>query len=65
MQSVIWEIITLPSERTLRDYTHLIRAGIGLYSAVDEPLLKEIKGGLPCKSFFPLKSGLFIYFQRC
>ena len=35
-------LLTLPSERTLRDYTHWIRAGIGFNSAVDEQLLKEI-----------------------
>ena len=35
-------VLTLPSERTLRDYTHWIRSGVGFYSAVDEQLMKEI-----------------------
>lgn len=35
-------VLTLPSERTLRNYTHWIRSGVGFYSAVDEQLMKEI-----------------------
>ena len=34
-------IITLPSERTLRDYTHCIRAGVGFIPEVDFQLVKE------------------------
>ena len=35
-------VITLPSERTLRSYTHWIEAGIGFQQAVDDQLLKEM-----------------------
>ena len=34
-------LITLPSERTLRDYTHFIRAGVGFIPEVDAQLVKE------------------------
>lgn len=34
-------LITLPSERTLRDYTHWIRAGVGFIPEVDAQLVKE------------------------
>ena len=34
-------VITLPSERTLRDYTHWIRAGVGFLPEVDAQLVKE------------------------
>ena len=34
-------VLKLPSERTLRDYTHVIKAKSGLQSEVDEQLLKE------------------------
>ena len=34
-------VLTLPSERTLRDYTHWIKSGIGFQSAVNEQLIKE------------------------
>lgn len=34
-------LITLPSERTLRDYTHWIRAGVGFIPEVDALLVKE------------------------
>ena len=34
-------LITLPSERTLRDYTHWIRAGTGFIPEVDSQLVKE------------------------
>lgn len=34
-------LLTLPSERTLRDYTHCIRAGIGFIPEVDAQLVKE------------------------
>ena len=36
-------LISLPSERTLRDYTHWIKAGIGFSSEVDTQLIKEAK----------------------
>lgn len=35
-------VITLPSERTLRSYTHWIKAGVGFQQAVDDQLLKEM-----------------------
>lgn len=35
-------VITLPSERTLRSYTHWIKAGTGFQPAVDDQLLKEM-----------------------
>ena len=35
-------VITLPSERTLRDYTNWIRAGVGFHSAVDDQLVQEM-----------------------
>lgn len=35
-------VITLPSERTLRNYTHWIKAGVGFQQAVDDQLLKEM-----------------------
>lgn len=34
-------LITLPSERTLRDYTHWIRAGVGFIPEVDTQLIWE------------------------
>ena len=34
-------LITLPSERTLRDYTHWIRAGVGFIPEVDTQLIRE------------------------
>ena len=34
-------VITLPSERTLRDYTHWMQAGIGFFPQVDKQLIKE------------------------
>lgn len=35
--------ITLPSERTLRDYTHLFKADTGFQTEVDDMLKKEVK----------------------
>ena len=35
--------ITLPSERTLRDYTHLVRSALGIQPDVNEQLIKEAK----------------------
>jgi len=35
-------VISLPSERTLRSYTHWIKAGTGFQQAVDDQLLKEM-----------------------
>ena len=35
--------ITLPSERTLRDYTHLFKADTGFQSEVDDMLRREVK----------------------
>lgn len=39
----LWEsgIVTLPSERTLRDYTHWMPAKVGLMPEVDTQLVKE------------------------
>ena len=37
--------LTLPCERTLRDYTHLFKADTGFQSCVDEMLTKEVKSG--------------------
>jgi hypothetical protein len=34
-------LITLPSERTLRDYSHYVRAGVGFIPEVDVQLIKE------------------------
>ena len=34
-------VIKLPSERTLRDYTHWIRAGVGFQDEVDVQIVKE------------------------
>ena len=34
-------LITLPSERTLRDYTHWMPAGVGFMSDIDVQLVKE------------------------
>ena len=34
-------LITLPSERTLRDYTHWLHAGVGFFPEVDVQLVKE------------------------
>ena len=34
-------VLTLPSERTLRDYTHCIKAGVGFIPEVDVQLVKE------------------------
>ena len=34
-------VITLPSERTLRDYTHWVYAGVGFLPEVDAQLVKE------------------------
>ena len=34
-------LITLPSERTLRDYTHFLKAGVGFSYDVDKQLVKE------------------------
>ena len=34
-------LITLPSERTLRDYTHWIRSGLGFLPEVDSQFVKE------------------------
>ncbi len=34
-------LISLPSERTLRDYTHWIKAGVGFSAEVDAQLVKE------------------------
>ena len=36
-------LIVLPSERTLRDYTHSVRAGIGFLSEVDAQLMEEAR----------------------
>ncbi len=36
-------LISLPSERTLRDYTHWIKAGVGFSAEVDAQLVKEAK----------------------
>ncbi len=36
-------LIALPSERTLRDYTHWLRAGVGFITEVDAQLVKEAK----------------------
>ncbi len=36
-------LIALPSERTLRDYTHWIRAGVGFIPEVDAQLVNEAK----------------------
>lgn len=38
-------VLTLPSERTLRDYTHIVKAKPGLQPDVDEQLIKEAKLG--------------------
>jgi len=35
------EFITLPSEQTLRDYTHLVRSAMGIQSDVNEQLINE------------------------
>ena len=35
-------ILVLPSERTLRDYTHWMRSDAGFSDSVDEQLLKEV-----------------------
>ena len=35
--------LTLPSERTLRDYTHVVRGAIGIQAEVNEQLMKEAK----------------------
>ena len=34
-------LITLPSERTLRDYTHFVKAGVGFSHDVDRQLMKD------------------------
>lgn len=34
-------VLTLPSERTLRDYTHWVKGGVGFKSDVNEQLIKE------------------------
>ena len=36
-------LIVLPSERTLRDYTHSVHAGIGFLSEVDAQLMEEAR----------------------
>ena len=36
-------LISLPSERILRDYTHWIKAGVGFSAEVDAQLVKEAK----------------------
>ena len=35
-------VITLPSERALRDYAHWMQAGIGFFPQVDTQLIKEL-----------------------
>ena len=34
-------LLTLPSERTLRDYTHFVKAGVGFSCDVDQQLMKD------------------------
>ena len=34
-------VLTLPSERTLRDYTHWVKGGVGFRADVNEQLMKE------------------------
>ena len=34
-------VFTVPSERTLRDYTHFVKAGVGFSCDVDQQLMKE------------------------
>ena len=34
-------VLTLPSERTLRDYTHWVKGGIGFKADANEQLIKE------------------------
>lgn len=34
-------VLTLPSERTLRDYTHWVKGGVGFKSDMNEQLIKE------------------------
>ena len=36
-------ILTLPSERTLHDYTHFIKPDVGFSNEVDHQLLKEAR----------------------
>ena len=65
-------LLTLPSERTLRDYTNWIRAGVGFNSAVDEQLLKEInvteerhKYIMLCWDEMKIKEGLVFNKHTC
>lgn len=46
--------VHLPSQRTLRDYSHCVRAGAGFSDDVDQQLLKSIKSSSSTDKLFIL-----------
>ncbi len=62
----------MPSERTLRSYTHWIKAGTGFQPAVDDQLLKEMniseekdRHVVLCWDEVKIKEGLIFYKHAC
>ncbi len=62
----------MPSERTLRSYTHWIKAGTGFQPAVDDQLLKEMNISeekdryvVLCWDEVKIKEGLIFYKHAC